>query len=294
MSEAKQQYLDVKGIGRTDKFEATCNRCIGYLFDVVNDKPLGEYTASDAIAFRDSLARKGLSPVTIKKVFATVKAVHNFATKENGLDITNPFTGVHIETAHYQVIKRQPIHEHDIKLVQSECFAINDELRLLVALISDSGMRLAEAAGLMISDIVLDDEVPHVVVKPYKHRRLKTKCSERLIPLVGSSLKAAKIIVNKSSGDYCFPRYSSASKCNAGSASASINKWLKNITNKDVVCHGFRHSLRDRLRAADVGIELIDEIGGWSRQSIGAQYGNGYSLEKKQEALIKMLQLGGD
>ena len=32
-----------------------------------------------------------------------------------------------------------------------------------------------------------------------------------------------------------------------------------------------------------------DEIGGWSRKSVGAQYGNGYTLEKKQEALIKML-----
>jgi hypothetical protein len=86
MSEAKQQYLDVKGIGRTEKFESTCNRCIGYLFDVVSDKPLDEYKASDAIAFRDSLARRGLLPVTIKKVFATVKVVHNFATKENGLE----------------------------------------------------------------------------------------------------------------------------------------------------------------------------------------------------------------
>ena len=93
MSEAKQQYLAVRGKGRTEKFVTTCNRYINYLFKVVNDKPLDEYTASDAIAFRDSLAKRGLSPVTIKKVFATVKAVHNFATKENGLDITNPFTG---------------------------------------------------------------------------------------------------------------------------------------------------------------------------------------------------------
>lgn len=74
---------------------------------MVNDKPLDEYTASDAIAFRDSLAKRGLSPVTIKKIFARIKAVHNFATKENGLDITNPFTGVHIETVDYQVVKRQ-------------------------------------------------------------------------------------------------------------------------------------------------------------------------------------------
>ena len=50
-------------------------------------------------------------------------------------------------------------------------------------------------------------------------------------------------------------------------------------------------SLPYRLRAVDISAELIDEIGGWSRKSIGAQYGNGYTLAKKQEALLGMLAI---
>ena len=288
MSDAQAQYLEVKGNGRTDKFVATTNRYMSYFLDVVHDKYLDDYTSADAIKFRESLAKRALSPVTIKKAFATIKAVHNFVTKENGLDLSNPFSGVHIETAQYTSKKRLPINNEDINLIQDRCLEINDDLRLLIALISNTGMRLAEAVGLMVDDIVLDDDIPHLIVRPHKHRRLKTVSSERLIPLVGSSLEAAHSIVGNVAGQFCFPRYTNQIKCNAGSASASINKWLKTVTGKNYVCHGFRHAFRDRLRAVDISTELIDEIGGWSRKSIGAQYGAGYTLYKKHEALTRM------
>jgi len=98
-------------------------------------------TAADAIKFRESLAKRALSPVTIKKAFATIKAVHNFVTKENGLDLSNSFSGVHIETAQYTSKKRLPINNEDINLIQGRCLEINDDLRLLIALISNTGMR---------------------------------------------------------------------------------------------------------------------------------------------------------
>ena len=39
--------------------------------------------------------------------------------------------------------------------------------------------------------------------------------------------------------------------------------------------------MRDRLRAAVVNPEIIDDICGWSSQSVGQSYGDGYSLEQK-------------
>ena len=47
-----------------------------------------------------------------------------------------------------------------------------------MALISDTGMRLSEAAGLAREDIVLDADIPHVIIRPHPWRRLKTKGSE--------------------------------------------------------------------------------------------------------------------
>jgi integrase len=62
----------------------------------------------------------------------------------------------------------------------------------MIGLISDTGMRLAEVVGLMRKDIILNCDIPHVIIRPNEKRRLKTKQSERTVPLVGVSLKFPK------------------------------------------------------------------------------------------------------
>ena len=125
--------------------------------------------------------------------------------------------------------------------------------------------------------------VPHAI------RRLKTVSSERVIPLVGASLWAAQRINESGNSEYCFPRYCSDSVCNSNSASAAINKWIKTIAGSDAVIHGLRHSFRDRLRAAEAPSELIDQLGGWSLQSVGQSYGNGYALENLSSWMEKIV-----
>ena len=82
-----------------------------------------------------------------------------------------------------------------------------------------------------------------------------------------------------SDGDYLFPRYIKDGKGKADHASAALNKWLK----KDfdgLTAHSLRHTFRDRLRAVECPMDMIDQIGGWrSASSIGSNYGHGFSLE---------------
>ena len=95
----------------------------------------------------------------------------------------------------------------------------------LVALISDTGMRLSEAAGLHVDDIELDGEIPHIDLKPHAWRGLKTRGSQRQIPLVGASLWAAKRVKEISTtSPYAFPRYTSAKGTNANSALSLSDK----------------------------------------------------------------------
>ena len=49
--------------------------------------------------------------------------------------------------------------------VQMECLEHNDESRWLIALISDTGMRLSEAARLIENDLGLDNEYPYIALK---------------------------------------------------------------------------------------------------------------------------------
>ena len=291
LEQALTYYLEQKGKTRSQLFHKHARLYVGYLQAAIpNRTKLKDFTTRDALAFRTWLQDKGLSNASVHKSFATIRAIFNFVIQEHALELKNVFKGIQLTNEKSDAKKRIPISAMNLKLIQTECMKLNDDLRWLIALISDTGMRLAEAAGLMINDLVLDDEIPHVIIQPHSHRPLKTRSSERAIPLVGASLWAAQKIKQTVTGEYCFPRYTNNNRTNSNSASAALNKWIKVLTkNKDNTIHGFRHSLRDRLRAADISIELIDEIGGWSRKSVGAQYGNGYTLEKKHKALVKML-----
>ena len=100
-------------------------------------------------------------------------------------------------------------------------------------------MRLAEAAGLAKADFKLSDPIPHIDLKPHKWRRLKTRGSQRQIPLVSLSLWAAKKIVehSKNDSDLAFPRYCAAVRCNSNSASGALNKWIKQTVGREYVVH---------------------------------------------------------
>ena len=178
--------------------------------------------------------------------------------------------------------------EHQDSIGQYQCRSLNDEMRWLLALISDTGMRLAEAAGLEINDINLDSKTPYIDLKPNNSRRLKTKQSARQMPLVGASLWAAKQIKQEVIGNYAFPRYTKGGKCNANSASAALNKWVKKISSEAVTVHSFRHSIRDRLRAVQCPSDIVDAIGGWSATTVGERYGQGYNIDVLFEWMEKI------
>ena len=101
---------------------------------------------------------------------------------------------------------RQPVPQDKLIILQKACKETDDEMRWLLALISDTGMRLSEAAGLHRDDIILDARIPHINLTAHPWRRLKTKSSARLVPLVGASLWAAKRLQQHDSS-YAFPRY---------------------------------------------------------------------------------------
>ena len=52
--------------------------------------------------------------------------------------------------------------------------------------------------------------------------------------------------------------------------------------------HGLRHTFRDRLRAVEAPSDMIDQLGGWSLQSVGQGYGDGYSIDKLSEWMSKL------
>ena len=282
LSEALELYLRLKGNNKDKVFHRGAERNIQSVIDVLGDRPVDEYASSDAASYRDYLLNRGLTTNSVKRNFSTIRSIINLCIQEYGLDYKNAFSRVYLPDLDDSK-KRKPIPIENIKQIQQDCRQEDDEARWLVALISDTGMRLSEAAGLHINDIILDEDIPYINLTPHRWRGLKTKGSQRRIPMIGASLWAAQRIKANPHHNFAFPRYNTTSATNANSASAAINKWLKPRVPAGCVIHSFRHSLRDRLRAVQCPSDMIDQIGGWMTAGVGQAYCEGYSLKMKWE-----------
>ena len=278
MMEAVEMYLLIKS--KDDRtFIRTARRNGEYVAKVLGNRPITSYSSSEAAQFRDWCFEQGMNLNTVKRVFASVRSIINLTMREHGIEGSNAFSGTFMPDRG-DASTRRPIPADKLRTIQKRCQTTDDEPRWLVALISDTGMRLSEAAGLAREDIVLDADIPHVIIRPHPWRRLKTKGSERTLPLVGCSLWAARRAVEASQhSPHLFPRYCNDKGCKANSASAALNKWLKQTIGDGYVMHSFRHSMRDRLRAVSCPSEMIDQIGGWSKRSVGEGYGEGFALQ---------------
>ena len=278
LSEARETYCEMKGRADDRRFVRYTSRVVSEVVQLAGDKAINGYTRNDALLFRDSLLKREVSYNTVKRNFECIRAIWNFGARENGISDPNPFANMNYGNG-AAAVKRMPIPIDDLRKVQQLCYQKDDDIRWLIALLSDTGMRLAEAAGLAKEDVFLDTEIPYVRLCERPWRPLKIRSSERDLPLVGAALWAVHRAYDSSPNEYLFPRYCSDDGCNADYASNSLNKWLRKHVPDRCVIHSFRHSLRDRLRVFECPSDIIDQIGGWKTAGVGQYYGTGFELD---------------
>ena len=278
ISVALETYLDLKGRDRSPSFESSVRRSVSYLIEELGDKRIDKYARSEALAFRDALLQRQLSISSVKRNFTNINAVLGLVCKELGHPDPATFRGLFFKETS-ECAKRLAVPPKQLQQLQIQCMTTDDEHRWLLAMISDTGVRLSEAIGLSTNDIKLHGTVPHLVLQPHPWRRLKTIGSRRKVPLVGSALWAAHRIIANHSSSFAFPRFCNNKSLKSNSVSANLNKWLKLKIGDEYVIHSLRHSFRDRLRAVDCPTEVADALGGWSVKTVGQSYGAGYNLE---------------
>jgi integrase len=155
---------------------------------------------------------------------------------------------------------------------------LNEDARLVLYVVADTGLRPTEVVNMSPGAIMLDAPIPHVKVMPVG-RRLKTADSQREIPLVGAALAAMK---KRPLG---FPRYRGRSS----SLSSTLNKYLLENDlrpTEDHTVYSLRHSFKDRLIAIEAPDSLIDNLMG--HKTFKPKYGNGPSLELKLKYLQRI------
>ena len=218
---------------------------------------------------------KGNKTATIRRRINSLSAIINYAYSELDLDKRNPFTRLFIQNEGADVFKRGTFTNEQLKWGYDKALESGSTVKLLMPLLGETGCRLAEIVGLRLEDIDLGNEVIHI--RPNSARRLKNKNSERVVPLVGYAKLATEQALTQADDQWLFPQYIKSGHCYATHASNAVNKWLKNEFG-GLTAHCLRHTFRDRLRAVECPMDMIDQIGGWrSVGGIGAGYGHGYS-----------------
>ena len=270
------------------KLRARIERDWKTLTDMTGDILVRELSRKHANAWRDAELARGLKTDSVKRNSNSIRAVISAAIPELELDgYSNPFDGLRIAGMGKDAATRKTPSALERKAIAA-AFAQDDSVpALIIRMQLGTGTRIAEITGLALADAVLDGETPHIVIQPRPWRTLKTKASQREVPLVGVALEAAKRAAELAKGKTAlFPIY--AEERGADTASATVNKRLQPW---GITSHGFRHGMKDLLREVDCPEPLQREIQGHSLNEPPDGYGKGPSLAKKATWLSKALAL---
>ena len=278
-------------VGKSDhqilKYKNPRNAALKNFIKVVGDMAVAEVERGNVLQFRNwflhRIEKRKISGDTANKQMRHVKDIlHTIALDQQ---IERDFKLLFAETTVKKEMRSRSSFEasyvQNTFLGGDALVGLNEDARMLIYLMIETGARESEILGLLPEEFVFDEDVPHICIQPNKLRALKTKSSERRVPLVGVSLLAAERVAATG-----ITRY----RNNPDTASGSINKYLRENGLKPTPGHtlySLRHTFKDRLRDAGAPEEVIDELMGHT--TAGPKYGRGHMLETKFRWLQKIM-----
>ena len=244
--------------------------------------PFHKVERGHAVRFRswwvDRVQAKGLKPYTANREINSLRRMYSVNYDIDGLSKTNPFSGVRLKEV--VEVSRIPFETEQIHTIlkPNAIPKLDDSFKLLIRLLVNTGMRPVEAIGLELADVSLDHEVPHVHVRKNAVRGLKTDHSERLLPLLGVSLRATEELVaaggwGKRLGKNMY-------------ATSVINRNLRDsevVTDKRQSLYSLRHWFQDQLTKRDVVDRAQAQLMGHKFQR--PKYGYGKDLAELRDII---------
>ena len=148
-------------------------------------------TRQDANAYRDSLLPV-MAPNSVARSKNTLNAALNWYIKDTGIDWTSPFSGLLIKGAGSSKADRHPLSDEQVEQLKA-AFQDDPTTNALFVVLRDTGARVAEIAGLRITDCNLDEGYINITPTPW--RRLKNAPSERSVPLSPAATTVLKTLI---------------------------------------------------------------------------------------------------
>jgi integrase len=266
----------------TDKSIHDATRFVKIFNDYAGDRPIDQITRSNVSAYIEDRC-KTVKTTSVDREIHTLRAVWNKAADALDIRSRNPFERQTIHGLGTDAMRRlTPTFEEHQKLMQlldahprkRQSYVIP-----MLAVIALTGLRLSEAWGIQRKDFDADKE--QLLVRPNELRSLKTGHSERPFPVLPQLATWLDLY------------FSMKRPSSANAASAATGSFLKN-NDFNLTAHCLRHGFKQRLVEVDTPSSLIEELMGWSDQSMMRHYGvNAITAQKRKSVQLAYIQIVG-
>lgn len=138
--------------------------------------------------------KKGLNPNSANRDIGNMRSLFEAYWKYEGDDRReNPFRLLRFTGVTYKDVPPFETEWMKTRILKPGIFDdVNEDARLIVYAMIETGCRPSEIANLRPENIVVDHQVPHLRIRHRDDRKLKSNSSARDIPLLGVSLEAFK------------------------------------------------------------------------------------------------------
>lgn len=219
---------------------------------IVGDKPPAAVTLQDIDNFITAQAARGLKPATINRHLAAVMSLYTFLTDEHP-DLVCPVLP-HRHTLREPQRLPRPAPEADLQRFFAVIADVRDRAMFLLML--RCGLRIAEVAGLRLSDVYLAESPPRLRVSGKNSK-------ERVVYLSDQARQAVQTYLAErpsTPSDFLFLSYQLA-----GLSTTAIHKRLmryRAAAGIHLTAHQLRHTFANDLVSADVPVTTIQNLMG--------------------------------
>jgi integrase len=283
-------YAELKGLSHDSKQIKDAKRAIAQMTEFLGNRMPHEYKRTDINKFILAKLNTGASTGTVKKYLSLINAVFNKVNNEYEIDCPHRFSKLDIPNYGDDCKERPDFRPEQLNTLRGNLSGSTNMTDHLIMFALDTGMRGGEVLGLASEDIHLNKEYPYIRLHQNTLRRLKTKNSTRMIPLIGLALEAAQSL--DLTQEWLFPHYLSKDKKSFKHTNASnvINKRIKKLLDdpKAPTAYSFRHTMQTRLRNVECPADIREEICGW-KSSISKNYGSPTDIKIKANYIRETL-----
>lgn len=294
LEEALKQYLEDKRPtlgGRTFIEYEIRAQAVRRFF---KNRTLQAISRNEIVSLREKLAKE-LAPATVNKYLSWLKTFFGWCVVSGYLS-ANPAQGV---SQIKDMAKRDRYTLEELKLLINQISPYKDSStypeRYWVPLICMyMGLRVTEALQLVRSDVQEIEGVWCLSLTSTGGRSLKSKSSERIIPIHGELVRQGILPYIETRDGWLWPNVEGKGGRH-GRISNGFSSWYGQQVNPKVTgndnktFHSLRHTFVDMLKQAGISEQLIAEIVGHARGSITMErYGKKYNPKVLKEAIEKL------